>query len=80
MTAETVQAIVRFLTDVPFADDSLKVCWHAGEPLAVPISFYEEAFEIFASGPRRVRQSIQTNGTLITDEWCLLFEKWSVQI
>jgi uncharacterized protein len=80
MTAETVQAIVRFLTDVPFADDSLTVCWHAGEPLAVPISFYEEAFEIFASGPRQVRQNIQTNGTLITDEWCLLFKKWSVQI
>jgi uncharacterized protein len=80
MSIETVRAIAKFLADVPFANESLTVCWHAGEPLAVPISFYEQAFQIFASGPRSVRQNIQTNGTLITDEWCTLFKKWAVQI
>ena len=80
MSIETVRDIVKFIADVPFANEILTVCWHAGEPLAVPISFYERAFELFASGPRRVRQNIQTNGTLISDDWCYLFNKWSVQI
>lgn len=77
---ETVEAIARFLAEVPFAKEPLTVCWHAGEPLVMPIGFYDRAFQVFASGPRRVRQNIQTNGTLINDEWCLLFKKWSVQI
>lgn len=46
--------------------------WHGGEPLLRPISFYEKALELqkrYAQG-RVVTNSIQTNGTLLTDEWC----------
>jgi len=80
MSLQTVKAIVTFLSDVEFEKDPVMVCWHAGEPLTMPISFYEQAFEIFASGPKRVRQSIQTNGTLINDDWCHLFKDWDVTI
>lgn len=80
MTAETAEAVVKFLAGIPLAKEPLTICWHAGEPLAVPRSFYERAFTAFAAGPTAVRQNIQTNGTLITDEWCRFFKKWSVQI
>ena len=46
--------------------------WHGGEPLLRPISFYERALRlqrIYARG-RKVANCIQTNGTLLNDEWC----------
>lgn len=46
--------------------------WHGGEPLMRPVSFYRKALELqrkYARG-RRIDNCIQTNGTLLTDEWC----------
>lgn len=46
--------------------------WHGGEPLLRPLSFYRRALAMqqrYADG-RRIRNSIQTNGTLLTDDWC----------
>ena len=63
--------------------DGLTVIWHAGEPLVVPIAFYERAFEtIEALRPAslKLRHSIQTNGMLITPAWCDLFKKWDVGV
>ncbi len=61
----------------------LRILWHAGEPLAAGIDFYRQALEVTERimGDRwRVRHSIQTNGTLITDEWCELFRANGVSI
>ncbi len=63
--------------------ETLSILWHAGEPLAVPVAFYERAFALLASmNPRRiaVRQLFQTNATLITQEWCDFFKAHSVHI
>lgn len=46
--------------------------WHGGEPLLRPLSFYRRALAMqqrYADG-RRIRNCIQTNGTLLTDDWC----------
>lgn len=46
--------------------------WHGGEPLLRPMSFYEKALGLqrrYARG-RQVDNCLQTNGTLLTDEWC----------
>ena len=51
--------------------------WHGGETLMRPISFYKKAVEFqrrYACG-RRIDNSIQTNGTLLTDEWCRFFKE-----
>jgi uncharacterized protein len=61
----------------------LSVIWHAGEPLVVPISFYQTAFEaIEALRPAslQLRHSIQTNGMLITPAWCDFFKQWGVGV
>jgi uncharacterized protein len=63
--------------------EELKMLWHAGEPLAAGIDFYRQALDTTERmvGDRwRVRHSIQTNGTLITDEWCHLFRDNAVSI
>ena len=49
--------------------------WHGGEPLLRPLSFYRRALELqrrYARG-RHVDNCLQTNGTLLTDEWCSFF-------
>lgn len=46
--------------------------WHGGETFMRPISFYKKAIELqkkYANG-RTIDNCIQTNGTLLTDEWC----------
>lgn len=49
--------------------------WHGGEPLLRPRSFYEKALALQRryAGGRHIDNCIQTNGTLITDEWCRFF-------
>ena len=50
--------------------------WHGGETLMRPISFYKRALElqrIYGRG-QQIDNCIQTNGTLLTDEWCQFFK------
>ncbi|MDH6111905.1 uncharacterized protein P3T36_006912 [Kitasatospora sp. MAP12-15] len=64
------------------ADHKVIVLWHSGEPTAIgPVKFREllAPFEALRKAGR-VRHSIQTNATLITDEWCRLFAEYDVQV
>ncbi len=58
--------------------------WHGGETLMRPLSFYKKVVELqkkYARG-RAIDNSIQTNGTLLTDEWCRFFKEhnWLVGV
>ena len=58
--------------------------WHGGEPLMRSIDFYKKALAFqkkYAHG-KQIDNVIQTNGTLLTDEWCEFFAKnhWLVGI
>lgn len=58
--------------------------WHGGEPLMRSIDFYKKALELqkkYAHG-KQIDNVIQTNGTLLTNEWCEFFAKnhWLVGI
>ena len=50
--------------------------WHGGEPLLLGLDFYRKALEFekkYADG-KRVFNTIQTNGTLLTQEWAAFFK------
>ena len=58
--------------------------WHGGEPLMRPLDFYKRAIKLqqrYAEG-RIISNCIQTNGTLLTDEWCAFFKRegWLVGV
>lgn len=58
--------------------------WHGGETLMRPLAFYKRVMELerkYAHG-RTVDNCIQTNGTLLTDEWCKFFKdnNWLVGV
>jgi uncharacterized protein len=83
MTHETVLQIFNRLFESGWVRDELFVVWHGGEPLSLPIDYYERAFEIIhALTPQDVRviQAFQTNATLVTDEWCSFFNRHEVNL
>jgi len=51
--------------------------WHGGEPTLMGIDFYRKVVEY--QKPFRdlktIKNSLQTNGTLLTDEWCAFFKQ-----
>jgi len=63
---------------------SVLFTWHGGETFMRPLSFYKKAIEYqkkYAQG-RRIDNAIQTNGTLMTEEWCrfLRDNQWLVGV
>lgn len=63
---------------------SVLFTWHGGETLMRPLSFYQKVMELERkyAGGRTIDNCIQTNGTLLTDEWCRFFREnnWLVGI
>lgn len=58
--------------------------WHGGETMMRPLSFYQKALELqkkYARG-RTIDNAFQTNGTMLTDEWCRFFKEnnWLVGV
>jgi uncharacterized protein len=57
---------------------NLSFIWHGGEPLLAGLDFFCEIIrlqKLFVPQGRPVRNSVQTNGTLITDEWAKFFKE-----
>lgn len=51
--------------------------WHGGETLMRNLSFYKKALELqrkYGRG-RQIDNCLQTNGVLLTDEWCRFFKE-----
>lgn len=84
MTPETLEQACRFLLYQPnWLSNPLTIAWHAGEPLAVPIEFYNRAFELFnsyAPPSLSIENWIQSNATLINQDWCDFIKRWNVKI
>src|SRR5271170_1358484 len=83
MPQSTIAALFAKIFSSGWMSQGLTVIWHAGEPLVVPISFYQQAFaaiEALRPPTSQLRHSFQTNGMLITPAWCELFKQWDVGI
>jgi uncharacterized protein len=57
--------------------------WHGGEPTILGIDYFRRIVElqrVHRPAGKRILNSIQTNGVLLTDEWCRFFaaEKFAV--
>jgi uncharacterized protein len=60
-----------------------RLVWHCGEPLTVPVRFYEKAFELlqrFNVKGVGVKLAFQTNATLLNQEWCDLIKAQQIGV
>jgi uncharacterized protein len=76
------RAAERLLAD-DLVGDRLTVVWHAGEPLTLPVAYFEAAIATLNEvlGARcELTHSIQTNATLIDAAWCELFLRHRIRI
>ncbi len=87
LSLDLIEPIFQAIFTSPFLGDDFDICWHAGEPLTMPISFYEAAFaKIMATNARHNQSeftfshSFQTNGTLLTQAWCDFFKQHPVHV
>jgi uncharacterized protein len=82
LSMEILDAALDRVLESPYVGGDFTLLWHAGEPLTLPIAFYDEASHRIAAAlarhPERqltIHQSVQTNATVITDAWCDCFER-----
>ena len=76
MSLGTLERYIRQYIDAQTGSEVI-FTWHGGEALLRPISFYQKALELQELYGRQkgvsVINTLQTNGTLLTDEWCEFF-------
>lgn len=75
MSHEVLEAYIEQSLAMHGRDAVVGFAWHGGEPILAGLSFYEEAVRLERKHGRGrlVRNSMQTNATLLTDAWCRFF-------
>lgn len=76
MSLETLERTLRDF--IAIAPDQATICWQGGEPTMAGLAFFEKAVEIQRACERpgqRITHALQTNGTLLDDDWCRLFKR-----
>ncbi len=70
LSDETLELFTRQYIEAQTQEDVM-FCWHGGEPLLRPLSFYRRALALQQeyAGGHRILNCLQTNGTLLTEEW-----------
>jgi uncharacterized protein len=81
MTLDTLERAIERILESGLVGPKLSIVWHAGEPLALPISFYEQAFRVIERlTGREIDHSMQTNGMLINDHWCEFIKRHRLKV
>jgi uncharacterized protein len=83
MTLETLEKTFNWVLSSGLVRQPFTLLWHAGEPMVLPASFYEQAtlaLERCNVSGFEVTQSFQTNATLVNDAWCEFIRRRSIQV
>ncbi len=76
MSQDILETYTRQSLDMYGRDAVVEFAWHGGEPTIAGISFYEEALRLqrkYGKG-RKILNTLQTNATLLNDDWCRFFK------
>jgi uncharacterized protein len=87
LALDLLDPLLRQLFASPFVTDAFTIVWHAGEPLVVPIAFYQVAFAKIAELDQcynvtrhKITHAMQTNATLLNQAWCDFIKAHDVKI
>jgi uncharacterized protein len=81
MTIETARSMIEAYFAIP--QPAYAFAWQGGEPTLMGAEFFREVFEIqrtLAPSGARVTNALQTNGTLVNDDWTRLFRDNNVLV
>ncbi len=75
MSDELLESYIRQYTEGQETPE-VSFAWQGGEPTLMGVSFFRKVVELQAryAGGKRVTNALQTNGTLLDDEWCEFLE------
>ncbi|MFW6059450.1 MAG: anaerobic sulfatase maturase [Phycisphaeraceae bacterium] len=71
MSTETLETV--FAGALPRWGNQVTIAWQGGEPTLAGLPFFEQALALqrrYARPGQQVANAIQTNGTLIDEQWC----------
>ena len=83
MSSGVLEMAWRSICSAPFLGTRLDVAWHAGEPLVLPVSWYEDAVVGMARHTPPdlvVTHCFQTNGLLLDDEWAVFLARLGARV
>lgn len=83
MSSETLARVFQAIFSSSLLAERVRIVWHAGEPMTLPIRFYEEALQLAGQQNQRhipVTFVLQTNGTHITQRWCDFIKAHGLEI
>ena len=83
MTLETLEKALNWAFSSGLVRQPFTLLWHAGEPMVLPATFYEQATIVLERcnvDRFEVTQSLQTNATLVNEAWCEFIRRRGVQI
>jgi uncharacterized protein len=83
MEMETLDLVCRRVFKEELLAHQLTVAWHAGEPMVLPTTYFRQAFsriEQFRPPSLHLVHKIQTNGTLIDDDWIRLIQEYGIEV
>lgn len=60
--------------------DIINIVWHGGEPLTIPLEYYKEIYKYCLSLNVKFLFSLQTNGTLLNEEYVRFFKENNTNI
>lgn len=84
---ELLERTLERVLESPYVSGDFTLLWHAGEPLTMPIAFYDDATALIrrvlerrVGPPLRIQQSLQTNAMVIDAAWCDCFERNDIHV
>lgn len=77
MTEETTDRILCSLRNSLEPGDELTIAFQGGEPMLMGLAYYRSFVEQIAKWDKKIhiKYAIQTNATLIDEEWCVFFKE-----
>jgi uncharacterized protein len=82
MSSETLETYLRQLFESQ-PDGPVSVAWQGGEPTLMGLDFYQRVIDLihqFARPTQIIEHTMQTNGTLLNDEWAKFLKQHSVLV
>lgn len=78
MSFEILETVFKKTLSSKSVAQNIEFLWHAGEPLTVGLDYFKQAVMLQKKHNtlnKKITNTIQTNGTLINENWCKFFKE-----